>query len=129
MGSKVYTETTITDLRQAAEADIVSGVGSQLALPGGIALGEGAALSITGATPMDAGKTFEQLLSNTDSTIGRVLGLTSQLAAGLFEQTPAGVAAFQSAQPQTAGLVSGESRTVIVMLLIAGAILFFGSRK
>jgi len=89
MGSKVYTTTEIEDYRQAAEGEIVTGVQSQLAMPGGIALGEGASLSITGATPMDADKTFEALVSSADSTLGKVLGLTSQLAAGIFETTPA----------------------------------------
>lgn len=127
---KSYSTTTITDLRQAAEADVVSGVGSQLALPGGVALGEGASFSITGATPLDAGKTFDAILSNTDSTLGRVLGLTSQLASGLFEQTPGGIAAMQAGQPgtQQAGILAGDS-TLVLILGIVLLFMFAGVRK
>jgi len=124
MSSKIWTSTEIADYRQAAEAEIVSGVQSQLALPGGIALGEGASLSITGATPLDAGKTFETMLSNADSALGRVLGVTSQLAQGLFEQTPAGIA-----EAQQASILGGDGKLVLIGL---GILLLFGvlgSRK
>lgn len=143
MGSKVYTTTEIEDYRQAAEGEIVTGVQSQLAMPGGIALGEGASLSITGATPMDADKTFEALVSSADSTLGKVLGLTSQLAAGIFETTPALVglgsqiaaSTKESLAQATAGMgvfaqttqQQGEStnKLIIAALVGLGLFLFF----
>ncbi len=98
---KAYT--TISDLRQAAEGEIVSGPQSQLSLPGGISVsagGAGSHVSITGTTPMDSQKTFETMVSSADSTLGKVLGITGQLAQGLFEQTPAAKAALAAGQPQ-----------------------------
>jgi len=80
-----YATTQITDLRQAAEAEVVSGPQSQLALPGGMAVGEGATVSITGTAGLDTQKTFEQMLSAQESTLGKILGVTNQLAAGIFE--------------------------------------------
>lgn len=114
MGSKVYTSTEITDLRQAAEGEIVTGVGSQLALPGGIAAGEGATVSITGATGLDAGKTLEQMLDASQSSLGQVLGLTSQLAGGLFAQTPTGQQAIAAFGP-SAGVSGGIDNKILVI--------------
>jgi hypothetical protein len=83
---KAYSWTEITDLRQAAEGQIVTGVQSQLALPGGVVLGEGSSLTVTGA---DTGKTFDQMLDASQSTLGQVLGLTDRLAQSLFNLGPA----------------------------------------
>jgi len=125
MGSKSYSATTISDYRQAAEGEIVSGVQSQLALPGGVALGEGATLSITGSTPLDAGQTFEKVLSNVDSTVGKLIGLSGQLAQGLFEQTPAGQATIAGSQQAS---ITGDNKTILILAGVVLVFLVFGGK-
>jgi hypothetical protein len=119
MGSKVYTSTEIQDLRQAAEGQVISGPQSQLALPGGISAGPGASISITGA---DTGKTFEQILDASQSSLGQVLGLTSQLASGIFGGGKTAAVSTYAA-PQQAGILTKDSKLVLIGL---GIVILFG---
>jgi len=116
MGSKSATTTTISDLRQAAEGEVIYGPQSRVSLPGSWNVGEGSSVTITGSSPLDPQKTFEAVLSNSDSTLAKVLGVTGQLAQGLFEQTPGGAAAMTGTQ--TAGV--GGNKAIVVGLVIVG---------
>lgn len=124
MGSKVYTSTEIQDLRQAAEGQVISGPQSQLSLPGGISAGPGATVSITGA---DTAKSFEQMLDASQSSLGQVLGLTSQLASGIFGGgKTAAVSTY--AGTQQASLLGDSTAVIVIIVMIVGYIFFFGRK-
>lgn len=107
--SKSYSTTEVADLRQVAEGEVIAGPQSTL-VTSGINLGSGASLSITGS--LDTQKTFEQLVSSSESSLARALGLTQSLASGIFEQAAA-------SQQQIAGITSGGSTGQSNMMLIA----------
>ena len=85
-----YSTTDIEDYRQVAEADYVSGPASQTTMPGGITIGEGGQFeyNIQAIPESQTEKVVSSLLSNQDSTFGKLLGLSNQLAGGIFEIAP-----------------------------------------
>jgi len=90
-----YIHEEMEDLRQVAEGEVVSGPKSVQALPGGIALGEGAQLTISDA---GAESTLSKVMESNESLVGKLLGLQSQMAQGIFEMAPAIAAETAAAQ-------------------------------
>lgn len=130
MGTYVSTktDTKITDLSQIAEGEVIAGVGSTVGLPGSVTVGQGGAFTVTGA---NADKVIGGLVSNMDSTVGRLLGVTEQLAQGIFEIAPAAAA---EAISQTQGLSTTKLSDIgtqqkesskNMMLILGGAVLLF----
>ena len=81
-------DTDIQDYRQVAEAEYVSGPASQTTMPGGITLGEGASFVSSPIPESQVASVVGSLTSNMDSTLGKVLGLTNQIAMGALEMAP-----------------------------------------
>jgi len=127
MSSYSTSTTQISDLRQAAEGEVISGPQSQLALPGGFALGEGATVTITGTAGLDTQKTFEQMASSQESTLAKVLGLTNQLAAGIFEQSST-QAALAAGVPGMTPAGTEQNKFLIMGGLALLAFIFFKGR-
>jgi hypothetical protein len=129
---KSYTETNtntrITDLSQIAEGETIAGTGSIVGGEG-TTIGQGGSFTVTGA---NADKVISDILTNQDSTVGKLLGLSDQLAQGIFEVAPAAaaqaaVASQPSAiQPQPAG--QAGTNTLIVIAGIGLLLILLGSK-
>lgn len=82
MGS--YAETTQQDWRTVAEGEVVVGPGAQIAMPGGVIIGERAFYMPRQEFTPEVAQAMSAILESSDKRINDLVGLTQEAVSGVF---------------------------------------------